>query len=113
MPQPEGRQVRRIPVIMALALSLSGCMTRGKFEGRLKSWLGSDVNALIEGWGPPSSTYDLPNGRKMLTWSDDRGAYAAPVGGGAIAVRVGCTITFTVGKDSRVEAWRYQGNNCY
>lgn len=112
MPQPEIRQVRIIPAV-ALAVLVSGCMTRGKFESRLKTWEGSDVSALIESWGPPSSTYDLPDGRRMYTWSDNRGVYAAPIGHGAIAVPVGCTITFTAGKDNRVEAWRYQGNNCY
>lgn len=102
----------RAAAIVGLLLS-AGCATRGNFESNLQTWVGSDVNALIDGWGPPSATFDLPDGRKMYTWDNQQGALAIPVGNSAVAVPLGCAITFTVTKESRVESWRYKGNNCY
>jgi hypothetical protein len=49
-------------------LFLSGCATTGNYEKILQSWTGSDINRLIESWGPPSSTFEMPNGNKTYTW---------------------------------------------
>lgn len=34
----------------------------------VRSWVNSDVNRLIQAWGPPSSQYTMPNGDVMYTW---------------------------------------------
>lgn len=102
--------MRRLFVLLSAAMLL-GCATH-RYEKILDSWGGHDVNELIVAWGPPSSTFDMPDGRKMYTWSADRGAVAMPLGTGAVAVNRRCTTTFTVGTNGRIEAWRYQGNAC-
>jgi hypothetical protein len=81
-------------------------------EEALNTWLGSDVNRLIEAWGPPSNTYELPNGEKMYSWYYDGGVVAVPINGVVFARHKNCQTTFTVSKAGTVETWRYQGNAC-
>lgn len=100
-------------LIFAMMLSLSGCYARSHFESNLESWKGRTTSDLFDEWGPPTETFDLPNGRKMYTWSDTRGASAVAVGHSIYGVPIGCKITFTVDTHGQVRDWRYQGNNCY
>lgn len=85
---------------------------RNRHEDALNTWIGSDINALIEGWGPPASTFDLPDGRKMYSWYYDGGVVAVPVAGTVYGRRRNCQTTFTVSTTGSVESWRYQGNAC-
>ena len=41
---------------------------RARVEQELASWRGSDVNKLIAHFGPPTSTYAMPNGDAMYTF---------------------------------------------
>lgn len=100
-------------VILAIVIVASGCYARSHFESNLQSWMGRGTSELFDAWGPPTETFDLPDGRKMYTWSDSRGAQAVTVGHSIYAVPVGCRITFTVDTHGQVRDWRYQGNNCY
>jgi hypothetical protein len=88
-----------------------GC-AGNKYEKTLDTWMGHDVNELINAWGPPSSTFDMPDGHKMYTWAFDGGAQAFSIGNNAYAVKRGCVTTFTVGASGKVETWRYEGNAC-
>lgn len=96
-----------------LLLILTACLTRGGFEDRIKTWVGHPAAELFTDWGPPTETFDLPDGRKMYTWANSRGAQGTVVGSTVYATQIGCRITFTVGTSGLVEAWRYEGNNCY
>lgn len=103
---------KALVTFLLVGAALSGCATTGGFEDVLNSWVGSDVNRLIETWGPPADTYQMPNGRTLYTWFFDGGAVAVPVGDYAYAVNRYCKTTFTVGKQGRVLGWRWQGNAC-
>jgi hypothetical protein len=92
---------------------LTGCYSRSHFESNLQTWVGTSSSQLIDGWGPPTGVFDLPDGRKMYTWANNSGAAAVPVAGTVYAVPLGCKITFTVSNTGTVEKWRYEGNNCY
>jgi hypothetical protein len=100
-------------LILASVFILSGCYAQSHFESDLQTWVGQSTSSLFEGWGPPTSTFDLPDGRKMYTWANNSGAVAIPVAGTVYAVPRGCEITFTVSTTGSVETWRYKGNNCY
>ena len=91
---------------------LISCASTGRYEKVLQSWVGADVSRLIESWGPPSSTYKLPDGRVQYTWLFDGGAVAAPVGNMVYAVRRSCTTTFTTSTAGRIQSWRWEGNAC-
>ncbi|WP_440984939.1 hypothetical protein ACQHIH_16135 [Xanthomonas sontii] len=52
--------------ILALALvMLSGCAS---YKTKLESWQGQPVGALIAAWGPPQSSYDLPDGSQVIQY---------------------------------------------
>jgi len=104
--------------VCLLLLLLAGCATNAKYSKVLQTWVGSDVNRLIESWGPPSQRFDLPNGKIMYTW--------LYVGGNVIvgnynyylnmvtarSVAVWCKTTFTIEPSGRIETWRWEGNAC-
>ena len=97
---------------IAAAVVMSSCATAGGYEKVLNSWMGADVSRLIESWGPPTSTYALPDGRTMYTWESHGGAVAVPVGNMAVAVPRTCKTTFTVDESRAILSWRYEGNMC-
>ena len=75
----------------------------------MASWLGHDANQLIDKWGPPRSTFVMPNGNTMYTWAWSRERYVASgnvVNGGTQT----CEKTFTVNPEGTVIRWRYR--NC-
>lgn len=47
---------------------IAACATTANYEKGLANWYGHDESLLISRWGPPDSTYNLPNGGKVLTW---------------------------------------------
>ncbi len=57
-------------------LILSGCATFQppattiRYQQMLDTWNGKDINQLIYAWGPPTSTFNMPNGNKMYTWAN-------------------------------------------
>lgn len=108
--------VHRLTAQLALSFFVAvagvSCATTAGYEEVLNSWVGSDISMLIESWGPPSQTYNLPDGRTMYTWDTSSGAVAAPAGRFAVAVPRGCTTTFTVDDIGIVQSWRYEGNSC-
>jgi hypothetical protein len=74
--------------------------------------VGSDINELIQQWGPPVSISDLPNGKKMYSWYYGGGVPVDPIGGDATARTKVCKTTFTVDTSGKVEKWRYEGDRC-
>lgn len=102
----------RVVLLVLLAAAALSCATSGGYEKVLKSWVGSDISSLIESWGPPSSSYSLPNGRTMYTWDTSGGAVAVPIGNSVAVVPRRCKTTFTVDLSGVVRAWRYEGNMC-
>lgn len=107
-----GEKMKKLIYIFAIVILLSGCATLQNREKALQSWIGSDVNSLIQSWGPPIDVFELPNGNKMYTWFYDSGAVAMPIGNMAYAVNKNCKITMTVDRNNIVQSWRYEGNAC-
>jgi len=51
--------------IFLLTLSIlisAGCATTSKYEAVLDSWLGHDINDLVNSWGYPVDSFKAPNG---------------------------------------------------
>lgn len=99
-------------VIIAIVVVALACASARHHEEALNTWIGHDANELIQAWGPPASTYELPNGKKMYSWYYDGGVVAVPVGSVVYGRRRDCQTTFTVDKTGIVETWAYQGNAC-
>jgi hypothetical protein len=108
---------RRLVFFLALG-TVSGCATTGKFRKNMDSWIAGDVNTAIMRWGPPSNTFDMPNGNRMYTWTWQGGAIARatynPYLGmtTASATRVSCQVSLTTEHEGRIVAWQAQGNAC-
>jgi hypothetical protein len=60
--------MRKMFLILTLALFMSACASTANYEAKLNTWRGVDINNLINSWGPPSNEYTMPNGDIMYTW---------------------------------------------
>lgn len=107
-----GTTMKNILCAFVLSMLLLGCATTKGYERVLQTWVGHDVNDLIQSWGPPADVYKLPNGSMMYTWRFDGGAVAMPIGNMAYAVNRYCKTTFTVSEQGIIQTWRWEGNAC-
>ena len=71
--------MKRLVVVLMASFLLNGCATipaipytESAYQDKLTEWVGKDPNALILSWGPPTSTFDMPNGNKMYTWLTEK-----------------------------------------
>jgi len=104
--------MKKLLWIFLLYFLLLGCATTRGYEKILQSWIGHDVNELIQSWGPPANVYKLPNGSTMYTWWFDGGTVAMPIGNMAYAVKRYCKTTFVVNQQGIIKSWRWEGNAC-
>lgn len=104
-------------LISCIIVTLNSCATTGKYSAKMQTWMGHDVNELINSWGPPSDVYTMPNGNKMYTWLWTGGTLVTTnyyyylnmaVSNG---VTYWCKTTFTVNGNT-VVAYRWEGNSC-
>ena len=58
--------------LAVLLVFLSGCATTANYEKMLNSWVGSNVDNLVMRWGPPTNSYPLTNGGKVLEYDRHR-----------------------------------------
>lgn len=62
------RQLLAAAAVLIAALIAGGCATHAQYDQQAKSWVGKDINALIRQAGPPTQTYEMPNGNVQYTW---------------------------------------------
>lgn len=120
-------------VLVILPIFISACATTKKYEAVLNSWMGSDVNNLINSWGYPQGTFDAPNGNKVYVYSRGGsvrmpqtyqttanvygygnmayGTATTNVYGGQ-TLHFWCNTFFEVDSSQRIVRWRWEGNNC-
>lgn len=68
----------------------------------MSSWVGSDINQVIERWGFPNEEKVI-NGRKIYIWNNSSEISAT---------KWNCTRTLEVDQNNTVKSWEWQGNNC-
>ncbi len=97
-----------------LSMLLGSCATTSGYEKVLQTWVGLNVNELLQSWGPPADVYKLPNGSMMYTWWFDGGVVSMPIGkrGGAMTMNRYCKTTFTVNEQGVIQRWSWKGNTC-
>jgi hypothetical protein len=91
----------------------------------LRSWRERDINDLISAWGPPNSTYNMPNGNKMYTWSnikvgptvsEGNAAYLGYGVSSANSVSItptwDCHTTMITTPEGKIVSWHLKGNSC-
>ncbi len=97
------------------------------YTADVATWVGQDANTLVRTWGPPASTFLMPNGDttyvyvdktdiptdKQLTCSYNQETHqdVCTISGGE-TLHLGCTTSFEVGPDQRVAFTRVEGTLC-
>ena len=64
--------MKRFHFVALLLTLLSGCATTANYEKILNSWVGTSVDNLVMQWGPPSNSYPLSNGGRVLEYDRQR-----------------------------------------
>jgi hypothetical protein len=118
-----------------LLMSLTGCATYRPrstvhFQRLLDTWKTKDINNLVYTWGPPTSTFTMPNGNKMFTWAHIKlGAPSAespvvPGLSGSPSAAFGqirsasttpvwdCAITAITDSSNTIISWQLKGSDC-
>lgn len=105
-------------IFILITLIITGCATTANYEAVLQTWVGSSEMKLVSSWGPPTGTYALPDGGKMLTWAKSSGPQAVS-GYNAFTKTVTtntytnwCNTTFTINTSGTVTNWQHEGNAC-
>lgn len=90
----------------------------------MDSWLGGDINRLIEQLGAPDRQYRMPNGNRLFTWIDSQSVQlpiimgspyyegGPTMGFGGDTITYSCKFTFSVYPNGRIFSWRMEGNTC-
>ena len=111
------------PALGCVVLLTLACAERAPAEttGNIMArWVGRDVNRLLTAWGPPTSTFVMPNGNTMYTWATSEERHVEDAHGLAalfadpddkITTRW-CKQWFTVTPEGTVIDWDYEGNDC-
>lgn len=108
----------RAVVIASMLLAGLGCATTGGFKRQMDTWLGGDVNHAMTQWGPPSSSFSMPNGNSQYTWlyvgntvvTTSYNQYLNMIQTGAVTYW--CQVTLTAERTGRIAAWNARGNAC-
>ena len=127
--------------IAALAVLLASCAStekkRNEFNAAMESWVGKTTDELVVAKGPPSGSYQLSNGDKVLEYQVrypesgggtgvgvSGGVGGASGGGGWIFMpsivfspgshaTSGCKVQFVADPNSRIRSWKATGEDCY
>lgn len=119
---------RALIAVLVIAL-LSGCATSAKYNAILDTWMGHDVNELVNSWGYPQNSFKAPNGNTVYVYGSS-GSYTMPtqtnttynvVGNtvygnsyttGGQTLNFWCRTFFEVNDQNIIVNWRWEGNNC-
>jgi len=105
--------MKRALCVITFSLLLNGCATRANLEWNLDSWVGHEVNGLIQHWGTPMNINDYANGEVSYTWLFDSGLSNSPIQGTIDTASSNyCRITIDVASDNLVQAWKLDGDDC-
>jgi hypothetical protein len=124
--------MKRLLLLLSLAISLSSCTTPGaqhaKYEAIVKSWLGSDIDKLVNAWGYPANSFIAPNGNKVYVYQYRSGSTSPVISRqmldnpytGPLTVTTGgdpnsswCDTFFEVNSSNTIVRWSFKGNSCY
>lgn len=116
-------------LVMTLLLSIIGCATTEKYEEVLDSWVGSDIQELINSWGYPENSYKAPNGNKVYVYKNDGSVhipgqttvtnqvvgdnvYSTTNTSAGVTVDYNCSTYFETDTYGKIVTWSWKGNNC-
>jgi hypothetical protein len=116
-------------VFIILVVLISACATTAKYEAILNTWVGHDVNELVNSWGYPQNSFKAPNGNTVYVYGSS-GSYTMPtqtntthnvIGNtvysnstttGGQTLNFWCRTYFEVDDSNKIVTWRWEGNRC-
>ncbi|MCW8820902.1 MAG: hypothetical protein OQK45_01655 [Sulfurovum sp.] len=123
------KKLLKITFISLAVLLMQGCATHQNFVNKYNSWVGQDINRLIQKIGYPDSTYILPNKNKVYVYERSR-VYSYPsmamgygygryysnyygmFGYGNDVVHETCKLYLETDKKGIIVKWGSRGNHC-
>lgn len=107
-----------IVIFIVVSLLVASCATTEGYKKIVQSWVGSNVNQLINSWGPPTSEYKMPNGHTVYTWfregqrqvNTGYNRYTNQIQTSSSSLH--CETSFTADQTGRIYTWQFKGNNC-
>ncbi len=122
------QKLLKITLISLAVLLMQGCATRQNFVNMYNSWVGQDINHLMEKIGYPDSTYFLPNKNKVYVYEKSRvysypsmsmgygyGGYYGSYGMYGYrndVVQETCKLYLETDKKGIIVKWGSRGNHC-
>lgn len=96
-----------------LAAVLAGCATSGHYGQTLEPWIGGTADELARLWGLPDATETLDDGRRALTYVEER-IFSIPIGPDSHTrvLRRACETTFYLTSEGIIARIQSQGNSC-
>ena len=119
----------RVIILAIFLVILTGCATSAKYNAILDSWMGKDVNNLVNSWGYPQNSFKAPNGNTVYVYGHS-GSYTMPtqtntthnvVGNtvysnsqttGGQTLNFWCRTFIEANEQNIIVNWRWEGNNC-
>ena len=122
----------KITLLAGAILLMQGCATHENFVKRYDSWIGHNINHLMQEIGYPDGTYILPNKNKVYIYAKSR-VYSVPsmhhimgygyggyyggygmygYGNGNDIVQRSCKLFLETNKKGIIVKWGSRGNYC-
>lgn len=74
-------------------------------KSEMERWIGHDENEIVSRWGAPERSADLPNGSKVLTWTQRWNSADS----GDPPTMVTCNMSYTFSPAGKATAWSAMG----
>jgi len=124
------RFLTKIIILLLLTIFSVSCSSTKTMQGIMSSWVGSDINQVIDQWGFPDEE-KVVNERRIFIWHNNKHYYlpqtttttgsvnpytgsfnATTYGGGGQNIYGNCDRILEVDKNKIVKSWEWKGNNC-
>ena len=118
----------KFSLTILLALTISACATSKGYEELMNTWIGANVNKLMEVWGNPTGTFEEPNGNTIYAYTissnETTQVYSsqnfdvpdAPSSGtqirGGQSYSFVCNTYFEVNEEKEIVKVEWKGNRC-
>jgi hypothetical protein len=118
----------KFSLTILLALTIGACQTSKGYEELMNTWIGANVNKLMEVWGDPTGTFEEPNGNTIYAYTvssnentqvrfsqsydnPDYPTTSTQIRGGQSNIFV-CSTYFEVNEEKEIVNVEWKGNRC-
>ncbi len=125
--------MKKVIMTFFIVLTLAGCQTAANFQKAMDSWMGGNINDMVDQYGYPDGELTAPSGNKVYVYSSS-GTYVTPTqttyntygnyGGGyynsttnalttgGIPISLACTVYVEFNDENIIQNINWKGNNC-